>query len=203
MLAHGQGTFCRVVHFGSSPRIVQLSESVWVECPKKRPNHVISYGTISLFPAARTRPFFLLPRARTAVKLILRPTIRLSFQKTKQYFWTPWQAFSPGDVKKCSLLSQMSYWSFFERSLVGLADFEGSQVPTDGQLAQCLFFYRNRMKCMKHAAWFVQFSQFRFFFIETGPVGHPLKFELAKSAKIPLIPLENWPTAHCDSREHF
>ena len=42
---------------------------------------------------------------------------QLSFQKTRHDFSTLWQAFSPGDVKKCPLLSLMSYWSIFERNL--------------------------------------------------------------------------------------
>ena len=49
----------------------------------------------------------------------------------------------------------MSYWSLFESNLVGYADFAGSEVPTDGQLAQFRFFDRNRVNCTKQAACFV------------------------------------------------
>ena len=52
----------------------------------------------------------------------------ISFQKTTHDFSTLWQTFSPGDVEKRRLLRQCAkIWSFFERNLVGLADFAGSK----------------------------------------------------------------------------
>ena len=49
-----------------------------------------------------------------------------------------------------------SYWSIFERNLVGLVDFAGSkfQRMANDQLAQ-FRFYRNRVNCTKQAACFV------------------------------------------------
>ena len=94
---------------------------------------------------------------------------------------TRWQTFCPGDVRKCP----MSYWSFFERNLVGLADFDRLEVPTDGQLSQFRFFYRNWLDCGNLP---VSYNYPSFdFFIETGPVGHPLEFEHAKSANATTV----------------
>ena len=55
---------------------------------------------------------------------------------------------------------------------MGLADSAGSKFRRMANWPSFVFFfYRNRVNCTKQAACF-----------ETGPVGHPLEFEPAKSA---------------------
>ena len=75
----------------------------------------------------------------------------------------------------------LRYWSIFERNLVGLADFAGSKFqrmtnwPRFDFLIETGWIVRNRPPVSYH------FPSF-YFFIETGPAGHPLEFEPAKSA---------------------
>ena len=99
-------------------------------------------------------------------------------RKQKRIFQHFGRLFFPGTIKNIPAVS-MSYWSIFERNLVGLADFAGSNSngwPT-GPVST---FDRNSVNCTRSP---VSYNSPSFDFLsETGPVGHPLKFEPAKSA---------------------
>ena len=78
----------------------------------------------------------------------LRPTVIVREKKTA-FLNTIWQALSPGDVKNV-LCCLKSYWSIFERNLVGLVDFAGSNFqrmvnwPSFDFLVETGWIARNR-----------------------------------------------------------
>ena len=92
----------------------------------------------------------------------IRPTIIVPENNTG-FFNTLAGFFSRGR-KKTSLAPSMSYWSIFERNIVGLlADFARSEFQRMANWPSYDFFNRKWMNCTKQALRFVYFSQFRFF----------------------------------------
>ena len=92
----------------------------------------------------------------------LRPT-NMGSESETGFFNTLAGFFLPGTLQVSPAVS-MSYWSIFERNIVGLlADFARSEFQRMAHWPSYDFFNRKWMNCTKQALRFVYFSQFRFF----------------------------------------